>query len=233
MPKIKIPKSSPSIDMTPMVDLAFLLVTFFMLAANFRDNEPIQVVTPSSTDATKEIPQKSTVMVTVDEGGRAFFNCLPPDGNFTMKEDVLKQMCSKYKIQLTQEQVEEFNSMASFGCPMRDLSKYLEMTPQERQVYSRTPGFKGIPTDSLNNELKMWIDVTNRQSTADGAIAYKEAKTYDESVQPNDYKPKFILKVDGKAEYAHAKKVIDIFRDLNLNNLNFITSTEAASLQQP
>ncbi len=48
MPKIKMPKSSPSIDMTPMVDLAFLLVTFFMLAASFRSSEPVQVTTPTS-----------------------------------------------------------------------------------------------------------------------------------------------------------------------------------------
>ncbi|MFM1898639.1 MAG: hypothetical protein RL577_879, partial [Bacteroidota bacterium] len=35
MPKVKMPKSSPSLDMTPMVDLAFLLVTFFMLTSSF------------------------------------------------------------------------------------------------------------------------------------------------------------------------------------------------------
>ena len=44
----------------------------------------------------------------------------------------------------------------------------------------------------------------------------------------NDFKPKFILKVDGKAAYIFAQQVIDIFRDLNLNNLNFITSAEKA-----
>ena len=42
----------------------------------------------------------------------------------------------------------------------------------------------------------------------------------------NEYKPKFILKVDGKALYEHAKGVIEIFRDLDLNNLNFVTSLE-------
>ena len=46
MANIKAPKGSPTIDMTPMVDLAFLLVTFFMLAANFRSDEPVQVDTP-------------------------------------------------------------------------------------------------------------------------------------------------------------------------------------------
>jgi hypothetical protein len=42
----------------------------------------------------------------------------------------------------------------------------------------------------------------------------------------NEFKPKFVLKVDGKAAYAYAKRVIEIFRDLNLNNLHFVTSLE-------
>jgi len=71
MPKIKMPKSSPSIDMTPMVDLAFLLVTFFMLAASFRSSEPVQVTTPTSV-SDKIIPS-NIIMVTLDKGGRVFF----------------------------------------------------------------------------------------------------------------------------------------------------------------
>jgi biopolymer transport protein ExbD len=39
---------APSLDMTPMVDLAFLLVTFFMLTASFRMAEPVVVDPPSS-----------------------------------------------------------------------------------------------------------------------------------------------------------------------------------------
>lgn len=228
------PKSTPSIDMTPMVDLAFLLVTFFMLAANFRDNEPVQVSTPSSANASKEVPQKSTILVTIDNGGFAYFNCLPPEGNTTMKEEVLKDMCEMYNVQLTTKQVEAFNSMSSFGCTMRELPKYLEMTPQERQSFSKNPGFKGIPADtSATCELKSWINFANRRSLAAGGAVYQEVKAHDKTAQANDFKPKFILKVDGKAQYAHAKKVIDIFRDLNLNNLNFITSTEGGGSTNP
>ncbi|MBL0078360.1 MAG: biopolymer transporter ExbD [Bacteroidetes bacterium] len=46
MGKVKPHRSSTTIDMTPMVDLAFLLVTFFMLTAKFRPEEPVQVTTP-------------------------------------------------------------------------------------------------------------------------------------------------------------------------------------------
>jgi len=39
---------APALDMTPMVDLAFLLVTFFMLTAAFRMADPVVVDPPSS-----------------------------------------------------------------------------------------------------------------------------------------------------------------------------------------
>ena len=60
MPKIKAPKGSPSIDMTPMVDLAFLLVTFFMLSASFRSSEPVDVDVPTSI-SDKIIPENVSV----------------------------------------------------------------------------------------------------------------------------------------------------------------------------
>ena len=48
MPKIKLPTKSPHIDMTPMVDLFSLLLTFFMLTASFRPQEAAPIDTPNS-----------------------------------------------------------------------------------------------------------------------------------------------------------------------------------------
>ena len=86
MPKLKIPKSSPAIDMTPMVDLAFLLVTFFMLAASFRPSEPVTVTTPSSV-SDKVIPE-NMIMVTVAEDGKVYFNLTGAEA----RKEALKNM---------------------------------------------------------------------------------------------------------------------------------------------
>jgi len=218
MPKIKVPKSSPSIDMTPMVDLAFLLVTFFMLAASFRSSEPIQVTTPSSI-SDKIIPE-NVIMVTIDKGGRVFFNMSDAEA----RKELLQNMSGKYNIKFSQEQLEKFSFMSSFGCTMRELPGYIDLPADDRSRVNT----KGIPLDSTDNQLKDWIFYGNIASLNTGETAYQEAKLKGESPDVNDFKPKFILRVDGEAVYAHAQNVINVFRDLKLNNLNFVTTTELA-----
>jgi biopolymer transport protein ExbD len=220
MPKIKMPKSSPSIDMTPMVDLAFLLVTFFMLAASFRSSEPVEVDVPSSI-SDKIIPE-NVVLVTIDRGGRVFFNMSDPEG----RRELLMNMAAKYKVGFSEEQISKFTFMSSFGCTMQELPAYIDMPAEARKNLNT----KGIPLDSTNNQLKDWVYFGNVAALNSGRTAYEEAKLKGDSPDPNDFKPKFTLRVDNKALYVHAQNVINVFRDLDLNNLNFITSMEMAPL---
>jgi len=214
------PKSTPSIDMTPMVDLAFLLVTFFMLAASFRSSEPVEVDVPSSI-SDKIIPE-NVVLVTIDRGGRVFFNMSDPEG----RRELLMNMAAKYKVGFSEEQISKFTFMSSFGCTMQELPAYIDMPADARKNLNT----KGIPLDSTNNQLRDWVYFGNIAALNSGRTAYEEAKSKGDSPDPNDFKPKFTLKVDNKALYVHAQNVINVFRDLDLNNLNFITSMEMAPL---
>jgi len=214
------PKSTPSIDMTPMVDLAFLLVTFFMLAASFRSSEPVEVDVPSSI-SDKIIPE-NVVLVTIDRGGRVFFNMSDPEG----RRELLMNMAGKYKVGFSEEQISKFTFMSSFGCTMQELPAYIDMPAEARKNLNT----KGIPLDSTNNQLRDWVYFGNIAALNSGKTAFEEAKLKGDSPDPNDFKPKFTLRVDNKALYVHAQNVINVFRDLDLNNLNFITSMEMAPL---
>jgi biopolymer transport protein ExbD len=221
MPKIKIPKGSPSIDMTPMVDLAFLLVTFFMLAASFRSSEPVDVDVPSSISDV--IIPENVVLVTVDKDGRVFFNMSDPEA----RRELLTAMSAKYKVGFTPEQMDEFTYMSSFGCKMNEMPGYIDMESDARKAFKT----EAIPyKDSTANQLRDWIYYGNIAALNTGKTSFMEAKMKGLNPDPIDYKPKFILRVDSKTLYFKAQKVIDVFRDLNINNLNFITSMELAPL---
>jgi biopolymer transport protein ExbD len=59
------------IDMTPMVDVAFLLLTFFMLTTQFRPPTEVEVILPDSHSAIK-LPESDVITVSVNKEGRIF-----------------------------------------------------------------------------------------------------------------------------------------------------------------
>src|SRR5436190_7272726 len=75
MPSVKIPRKSTAVDMTPFVDIAFLILTFFIMATKFKPKEPIQTVIPNSVSA-DDLPENDAVLVLVDSTNRVFFSVL-------------------------------------------------------------------------------------------------------------------------------------------------------------
>jgi biopolymer transport protein ExbD len=71
MPRIKKARVAVKIDMTPMVDVAFLLLTFFMLTTQFRPPEEVQIILPSSHSAFK-LPETDVMMVSISKDSRVF-----------------------------------------------------------------------------------------------------------------------------------------------------------------
>jgi len=62
---------SVRVDMTPMVDVAFLLLTFFMLTTQFRPPEEVEIALPSSHSAIK-LPESKVMLITLSKDDRIF-----------------------------------------------------------------------------------------------------------------------------------------------------------------
>jgi len=163
MGKAKVHRASPSLDMTPMVDLGFLLVTFFMLTATAAPDEPVAVDMPSSRSEIK-MPETDILLITVGDDGRVFFNM---DGKYN-RQTLLKNMGERYGLQFSDEEVGRFAVMSTFGMPIGNLKQFIDMNPDERKAVNQP----GIPVDSLNNQLKDWI-IFSRMANPKLRIAIK------------------------------------------------------------
>lgn len=73
MPKFKPRRQGVRIDMTPLVDVAFLLLTFFMLTTQFKPDEAVTVELPSSHSEIK-LPESDVMMVSLSKDGRIFLS---------------------------------------------------------------------------------------------------------------------------------------------------------------
>ena len=203
MPKIKIPRGNPSLDMTPMVDLAFLLVTFFMLTASFRTDEAVIVDVPSSV-SDKLLPDTNIVQITLDTAGRVFYNI---DGA-QVRRNTLLEMGKKYKISFTEDEVKEWELIKHYGHPINKLKDYLNASKNERGRMDKEA--LGIPTDSVGNQLGDWI-------------SYGRLAAYNKS---RESKLKYAIKADGRTDYKVVKKVFNTFEKYNIYTFSLITNLE-------
>lgn len=200
MGKIVMKKKSTSTDMTAMCDVAFLLLTFFILTATAKTPEVLPVDTPQSTVQTK-LPADNLSMLTigkVDGKSAVFFDLKGKD----VRKKALEFMADKYNVAFTEKESEEFGLMESFGVPIQNLKQILNMKAADRSK----AGQPGIPKDSLDNQLKDWILYSRKAN-----------------IEVNDKELNFAIKGDAKEQYPAIKQVMDMLQDQKVNSFNLVT----------
>lgn len=152
-----------------MVDLAFLLVTFFMLTTKFAPEEPLAVDMPTSVSEIK-LPDTDILTISISREGTVFFNM---DGKYN-RQELLSKIGEKYNVEFTPAEVQTFSVMSSFGVPVGSLKEFLALDSETRKGV-RQPG---IPCDSLHNELADWV-VFSRMTNPKLRIAIKGDRDSD------------------------------------------------------
>jgi biopolymer transport protein ExbD len=197
MPKVKIKRKSTAIDMTAMCDVAFLLLTFFMLTSNFTQKEPVAVNTPSSISEIK-IPDRNIIAILVDANGKVFFGI---DGQEN-RIQLLTKMGAAYNITFSVAELKEFSLINKFGVPISLMKAYLALKTEERDIPKNA---LGIPCDSLDNQFKNWVSL---------------AKGIN-----RDYR--IAIKADQATSYPVIKKLMGSLQDINENRYNLLTSLKS------
>lgn len=65
-------EESPQVDLTPLIDVVFILLIFFILSANFQKESSVEVDRPSASSSTVKEASK-TLTVSVDRNHQIWF----------------------------------------------------------------------------------------------------------------------------------------------------------------
>ena len=196
MARVKPKRRGPSMDLTAMSDMAWLLLTFFILTSNFREPEVVPVVTPTSV-SNQKMAAENMMIIKIDDKGQFLFGLEEKDRIAT-----LERMGDKYGVKFTDAEKNAFKSIVEFGVPMNEMRNYLNQPADKQQSYH-----PGIPLDTIPNKNQEMIDWVF------------EAK----EVNPDVF---LAIKGDQKSEYNQFKNLIQQLQMKNMNKFQLITSQE-------
>ncbi|SEP95298.1 ExbD/TolR family protein [Flavobacterium urocaniciphilum] len=203
MAKVKISKKSTKIDMTAMCDVAFLLLSFFIMTSTAKVPEPKPVDTPASTVKAK-LPERNLATITIGDSA-VFFGVSERETRIAM----LEKMAAQYNMEFTDEEKQEFSKIDGFGVSMSELKALIKLSSAERNNEGTQ---KGIPfKDSTDNQLADWV-----KAAREASFELSEMKGKKEELQ-------VAIKGDSKEKYPTVKKVLDLLQKQEVNKFFLVT----------
>jgi biopolymer transport protein ExbD len=200
MPSVKIPRKSTFVDMTPFVDVAFLILTFFIMATKFKPEEPVEIKTPNSVSV-KDLNEIDAIQVMFDSTGRIFFSVIS-EKDPKIKYNVIEHMNKTRNLNLTEAEMTNFVKAPAIGVPFSGLKQLLAVPAEEHKNFKQP----GIPLDTLGGELYYWI--RDAVSTFSGK------------------KLNYLIKGDNEAKYPAFKQVLNAFKKNDIFKFQMITMLE-------
>lgn len=201
-------RGAPTIDMTAMVDVAFLLLTFFILTTSkFREDQSVEVDTPSSISDLQP-PEEGLMTISVDSEGRVFAGFSDID----TRTEALNRVISEKQYEINEEGFGHFSTLLDFGVSFEEneFEKWLNMPHSERKDYVQQ-GMRATPTDTLTgvgNDLKDWVRI--------GRLS--------------DQRMRFAIKGDIDAPYKSIKNVINSLQEWDVNQFVLVTELEEGGI---
>lgn len=166
MPSVNLPKKSTTTDMTPFVDVAFLILTFFIMATKFKPPEPVEITTPNSVSS-QNLPETDAVMITIDKEDKVYYTIFS-EKEPVILDNIVKTINTERNLGLTESEINNFRKTISIGVPFNGLKGLLAIPAEEHGKVLQ----QGIPVkDSATNELVWWI-AYSKQAFAGKKLTY-------------------------------------------------------------
>ena len=203
MARPKIARKSTTIDMTAMCDVAFLLLTFFILTAKPKESTAINVATPNSVSS-KKAPEKDVVELSITKDGKVFLASGDNEEDKTKKQAIISGLNQTNNLGLTPGEIAALVKQPFIGVPLSQLKQQAALQPS--QMNDQT--MPGIPViDTTNNQLIKWMRGVNE--------AYTGTKV------------NILLKGDNLTKYPYFKNVLTAFKKNDLLKFQMVTNAES------
>ena len=200
MSRPKIARKSTAIDMTAMCDVAFLLLSFFILTAKPKESSAITVATPSSVSSSKA-PDKDVVEISINKDGKVFFSSGDNASDKEKKQQIISSLNQTETLGLTPTDIASLVRQPTIGVGLAQLKQQANL-PSEQITDASLPG---IPVaDTANNQLTKWMRAVND--------AYQGTKV------------NLLLKGDNLVKYPYFKNVLTAFKKNDFLKFQMITN---------
>ncbi len=202
MARPKIPRKSTNVDMTAMCDVAFLLLSFFILTTKPKPSEAVHIDPPSSVSATIA-PEKDLVMISINKDGKVFLSTGDGKDDKDAKEEI-RSVNNTKALGLSDIEIAELKAAPFIGAPLAQLKVQAKMDPSQMNAQS----LSGIPCqDTLHNEMVDWVRGIKDAYTG---------KTLH-----------VLLKGDNVAKYPVFKNIVAALKKNDLLKFQMVTNPEA------